>query len=115
MALSSLEAAKKAAQAADEKSAEDILILDMAGISILADYFVICSGSSTTQVNAIVKSITGELKEETELSRKEGTDSARWAVLDYGDLLVHVFHDEQREYYQLEKLWGDAERIDWQE
>ena len=113
MALRSLEAAKEAAQAADEKSAEDILILEMAGISILADYFVICSGSSTTQVNAIVKSITGELKEEVELRRKEGADSARWAVLDYGDLLVHVFHDEQREYYQLEKLWGDAERIDW--
>ncbi|MBM7556214.1 ribosome silencing factor [Halanaerobacter jeridensis] len=113
MALNSLDVAKKAAKAADEKSAEDILVLGMDGISILADYFVICSGTSTTQVNAIVNSIEGELEEKIELIRKEGTDGARWAVLDYGDVIIHVFHDEQREYYQLEKLWGDAERIDW--
>ena len=113
MGISPLQAAKQAARAADDKSAENILVLDMAGISILADYFIICSGTSTTQVNAIVNSIEGELEEQVELIRKEGTDSARWAVLDYGDVIVHVFHDEQREYYQLEKLWGDAERIDW--
>ena len=107
--------AELAAQAAADKSAADITVLDMDGVSILADYFVICSGSSTTQVNAIIKSIQGDLEDEVELRRKEGTDSARWAVLDYGDIIVHVFHDEQREYYQLEKLWGDADKLEWSE
>ncbi|MGM0502142.1 MAG: ribosome silencing factor [Bacillota bacterium] len=115
MEHNSQELAKKAAGAAADKSAEDIIVLDMDGISILADYFVICSGTSTTQVNAIIKSVQGDLEEEIELIRKEGTDNARWAVLDYGDIIIHIFHDEQREYYQLEKLWGDAERIEWSE
>jgi len=115
MELSSQELAKTAALAADDKGAEDIKVLELEGISILADYFVICSGTSTTQVNAIIKSIQGALEDDIELQSKEGTDKARWAVLDYADVIVHVFHDQQREYYQLDELWGDATKIEWSE
>ena len=110
------EMANEIAQAADEKKAADILVLDVKGISILADYFVICSGSSNVQVRAIVNSIESKLEEkEVYPQHKEGIDSAEWAVLDYADVIVHVFHEDHREYYQLEKLWGDAKKVDWQQ
>ncbi|MCK8815900.1 ribosome silencing factor [Natroniella sulfidigena] len=107
--------AKEIAKAADDKKAEDIRILNVKGISILADYFIICSGTSDTQVQAIANSIEHILEEqEIYVKNKEGIDIGNWVVLDYADVIVHVFHQEQREYYKLEKLWGDAKELEWQ-
>ena len=101
------ELAKKVAEAADDKKAEDIKVLDMRGVSILADYFIICSGAADTQVRAIINSVEDVLEEEgIYVKNKEGIDEGRWAVLDYADVIVHVFHKNEREHYQLEKLWG---------
>lgn len=102
------------ADTADDKKAIDISILDLTEISILTDYFVICSGKTDTQVKAIARAVMDEVEEESELEllRKEGLDAARWVLLDYGDVIVHVFHKEEREFYELERLWGDAEELD---
>jgi ribosome-associated protein len=94
---------------ADDKRARNIVILDMQGISTMADYFIICHGSSEKQVQAIAREIKDEAaKENVDVRRMEGFESARWVLVDLGDIIVHVFHKEEREYYQLEKLWGDA-------
>ena len=114
MEISTDQLAKMIAANADDKKAENILVLDMRGITTLADYFVLCNGTSSTQVQAIVRSIEDGLAEEDiKPIRKEGLDSYQWVVLDYADVMVHVFDQEQREYYDLEKLWGDADQIDW--
>ena len=115
MEFTTRELATKIAHKADDKKAEEILLFDMREITTVADYFVICSGSSNTQVQAIVRSIEDGLKEEVGSSpvRKEGLDENQWVVLDYADVLVHVFQSEKREYYNLEKLWGDAEAVEW--
>jgi len=101
--------ARTAALAAASKKAEDISVLDIRDVSILADYFVICSGNSTTQV----KSITDEIRDKMQeagyiLDHVEGYKEEKWVLLDYGDVVVHVFHSREREFYNLEKLWGDA-------
>nr|WP_141677989.1 ribosome silencing factor [Orenia metallireducens] len=109
------ELAKKVAEAADDKKAEDIKVLDMRGVSILADYFIICSGAADTQVRAIINSVEDALEAEgVYVKNKEGIDEGRWAVLDYADVIVHVFHKDERDHYQLEKLWGDATEVTWQ-
>lgn len=101
--------------AAQEKNAEELTVLDMKGITTLADYFVICNGTSTPHVRAIFNSIIDNLEEaDIELQHKEGTDEYRWVVLDYADVIVHIFHPEERQLYNLEKLWGDAERVNWE-
>lgn len=104
--------ARTAALAAASKKAEDISVLDIRNVSILADYFVICSGNSTTQV----KSITDEIRDKMQeagyiLDHVEGYKEEKWVLLDYGDVVVHVFHSREREFYNLEKLWGDANVI----
>ncbi|GAB6100229.1 ribosome silencing factor [Halanaerocella petrolearia] len=106
------ELAKKIVEGAKDKNAEELAVLDMRGITTLADYFVICNGTSTPHVRAIFNSIEDNLQEEEiEVLHKEGTDENRWVVLDYADVIVHVFHKEERELYNLEKLWGDAEEV----
>lgn len=113
MEINSEKLAQNIAKAASEKKANDIEILDVRGISVLADYFIICSGSSNTQVRAIINEVEGALaKEEIYPKSKEGTDSGMWAVLDYADAIVHVFHDSKRENYKLEELWGDAKKVE---
>ena len=96
-------------KAADDKRAEDIVVLDMKGVSLIADYFLICHGNSDKQVQAIAR----ELKDSAEekgytVKRLEGFDQARWILVDLGDVVAHVFHKEERGYYNLERLWGDA-------
>jgi ribosome-associated protein len=96
-------------KAADDKRAEQIVALNMKGISLIADYFVICHGNSDKQVQAIAK----EMKEKAEelgysVKRMEGYDEARWILVDLGDVVAHVFHRDERSYYNLERLWGDA-------
>lgn len=98
-----------AVKAADDKRAEDIVVLNMQGISLVADYFVICHGNSDKQVQAIAR----EMKEKVEemgfsIKRVEGFDEARWILVDLGDVVAHIFHKDDRSYYNLERLWGDA-------
>ena len=97
------------AKAADSKRAEDLIALNMNGISLIADYFLICHGNSDKQVQAIAR----EMKEQAEengvnVRRLEGFDEARWILIDLGDVVAHVFHKDERSYYNLERLWGDA-------
>ncbi|MCS0786643.1 ribosome silencing factor [Cytobacillus pseudoceanisediminis] len=98
-----------AVKAADDKRAEDITVLNMKGISLISDYFVICHGNSDKQVQAIAR----EMKEKSEehgfaVKRMEGFDEARWILVDMGDIVAHIFHKDERSYYNLERLWGDA-------
>jgi ribosome-associated protein len=98
-----------AVKAADDKRAEDIMVLNMKGISLIADYFIICHGNSDKQVQAIAREIREKAEElGYSLKRMEGFDEARWVLIDIGDVVVHVFHKEERSYYNLERLWGDA-------
>lgn len=104
-----------AVKAADDKKAEDIVALNMQGISLIADYFVICHGNSDKQVQAIAREIKEKVEENGyNVKRVEGFDEARWVLLDLGDVIVHVFHSEERSYYNLERLWGDAPLVDIQ-
>ncbi len=105
-----------AAKAADDKRAEEILVLDMKGISLISDYFIICHGNSDKQVQAIAR----EMKEKVEengatVRRMEGFDEARWVLVDMGDVVAHIFHKDDRSYYKLERLWGDAPEVSLQE
>lgn len=105
----------RAARAADEKKAEDVIILDMADLTVLTDYFVICSGSTNAQVWAIIEAVEKSLAEEGVYPlRREGDHVSRWALMDYGGVVVHVFHHAERDYYRLEELWKQAPRVDWQ-
>jgi len=109
--LNSLGTARLCADAADSKKAFDIMILDLRGLTSITDYFVICSGSSTTQVRAIADSIGHALAEAgIRPSHVEGEGEATWVLMDYGDVVVHVFEEQTRSYYSLEKLWGEAPR-----
>lgn len=97
------------AAAASDKKARDIVILDMEGVSLVTDHFVICSANSTTQVQAIADNIEEKLAEQDiKLLRKEGYREARWILMDYGDCVVHIFVEDDRRFYNLERLWGDA-------
>ncbi|MCL4491057.1 MAG: ribosome silencing factor [Nitrospirae bacterium] len=89
-----------------------MVILELKGLTVIADYFVICSGDSTTQVRAVVDHIEESLKKHgLRPSKIEGMSNARWVLMDYGDIIVHVFESETRDYYELEKFWLDAPRI----
>lgn len=110
--VNALETAQLCAEGADSKKAFDILIIDIREFTVIADYFVICSGSSTTQVNAIADSIGHTLAQAgIHYSHVEGEAAANWVLMDYGDVIVHVFEEQTRTYYSLEKLWGEAPRI----
>ncbi|MEH6974285.1 MULTISPECIES: ribosome silencing factor [unclassified Bacillus (in: firmicutes)] len=100
---------KIAAEACDDKRAEDIIAMNMQGISLVADYFLICHGNSDKQVQAIAREIKDRAEENgIDVKKMEGFDEARWILIDLGDVIAHVFHKEERGYYNLEKLWGDA-------
>ncbi|OIQ12063.1 ribosome silencing factor [Neomoorella thermoacetica] len=104
--------AQLAAQAVLEKKGIDPVILDLQGITLIADYFVIASGTSTVQVQAIAGRVEEILDEAgVELLHREGLEAARWVLLDYGAVVVHIFLEEERRFYDLERLWGDARRI----
>lgn len=100
---------RRAAQAARDKNALDVVVLDVRTVSSVADYFLICSGRSTTHVETIAEAIRLELKTEGHRPlHAEGAAGSGWMLLDYGDVLAHVFLEETRVYYALERLWGDA-------
>ena len=101
------ELAKRIADVASEEKAVDVVVLDVREMTVLADYFVIASGRSTIQVKMIAENIEDILLEEGYRAlRREGFNEGRWIVLDYGSVIVHVFRQQEREYYQLEKLWA---------
>ena len=96
-------------EAASDKQAIDIVMLDMRGLSTFADYFVICSGDSERQIEAIYDEIHRLLsKEGVALRRREGTVDSGWILMDFGDIIIHIFAPTEREYYQLERLWSKA-------
>lgn len=98
--------------AADSKKANDIKILNVRDISPITDYFVICSAPSTVQVKAIADEVEDKLvKEGFNLYHKEGYSTGRWVLLDFGDVIIHVFHEEDRAFYNIEKVWVDGEVI----
>lgn len=106
--------AKLAARVADQKKANDILLKNLRGLTIVTDYFLICSSESIRGVRALSDAITEGLeKEKVRVHHVEGYQEAQWILLDYGDLVVHVFLDELRRFYQLENLWGDAPEVDF--
>lgn len=99
-------------ETAESKKAQNTLVLDIRGLSVVADYFVICHGNSEIQVQAIAKEIQDQaFKKGLNPKPMEGYDEARWVLIDLGDIIVHVFHKEEREYYHLEKLWADADQL----
>lgn len=101
------------AEASDDRKAENIIALDMQGLSSVADYFIICHGNNERQVQAIAKSVKEALeKEGINVQRLEGLEQARWVLVDTGDVVCHIFHKDERYYYNLERLWGDAVRVD---
>ena len=107
------EMALAAAKALDSKKGRDIKVLEIDKITTLADYFVICSGGSNTQINALCDEVEKELDKlgETPLHR-EGYRGGTWVLLDYGCVVVHIFNDEARKFYSLEHLWADGEEVD---
>ncbi|TVY00485.1 ribosome silencing factor [Cohnella terricola] len=112
MAGSSDQLLKTVINAAEEKKAHDLVALNLQGISLVADYFVICHGNSDTQV----LSIATEIRKTAEMAghnvRIEGQDTARWVLVDMGDVVAHIFHRDEREYYHLERLWSDAKAVE---
>lgn len=100
---------KQVVRAADDKRAADIITLDITGVSFMADYFVICEGSSERQVQAIARGIKDDVEKSGGVVRRvEGFEQGRWILVDIGDVICHVFHQEERNHYNLERLWGDA-------
>lgn len=107
-----LEILEHVAEACDDKRAEDIIVLDMKNVSLVADYFLICHGTNERQVQAIARSIKDAAGEEgIDVKRLEGFEQARWILVDIGDIVCHIFHKDERSYYNLERLWGDASRV----
>ena len=95
------------------KKAHDIVKIYVAEKTVLADYFVICGGSSTSQVKALCEYVDeGMSKLGVEVKRRDGESEGRWAVMDFGDCIVHIFNDETRLFYHLERLWGDESTIE---
>lgn len=111
--MTSLEQAKAIVKVMDSKKAKDIKLVEIKELSSLGDYFVIASASNTTQVKAIADEVEDEMtKLGIEPNRVEGRQSAQWILLDYYDVMVHIFLEESRNFYNLERLWSDAPQVD---
>ncbi len=101
-----------AVKALSERKAENLVVLDMRGRIPFADFFIVCHGSSERQVRSLADAVAANVREEVHVSpRKEGDAGAEWILLDYGDMLIHVFSENAREFYRLERLWGDAPHL----
>lgn len=111
--MTSLEMVKKTVKALDNKKAQDIQVIKIDDLSPIADYFVIATGSSTTQVKALADEVDYQMSQaKIEPKRVEGYQSATWILLDYGDVVVHVFFSQARDFYSLERLWSDGQNLD---
>lgn len=104
---------KTIVKALDSKRAEDIQVLEIRDLTVIADYFIIANGTSTTQTKALADEVEFKLKEQgTAPERVEGYQGTNWIILDYGDIVVHIFYKETRSFYNLERLWKDAKQLD---
>lgn len=111
--LTPAEIAAIAAKALDDKKAKDVMVLKTAEQTVLADYFVICNGTSAPHIKALVDEVDKQLSEAGEPPiRREGLRSDIWVLMDFGSVIVHVFTDEARKFYNLERLWSDSQVID---
>lgn len=111
--LTSQELLKAAAAVLAGRKAEDIAAIDIRSVSILADYFLLCSGGSTTQVRTLAEELEFKLSQQgVEPRRVEGAQTASWIIVDYGDVVVHIFHRDTRAFYNLERLWADGQPVD---
>lgn len=109
---SSLEQTRRAAQICLEYKAQDVVVLDLRGVSDMTDYFIVASGTSDTHVRAIGEHLSEDMKKEgSPAHHVEGLQQGRWVLLDFVDFVVHVFHPSLRAFYQLERLWGDAMEV----
>ncbi len=116
MEITQNEKLKTIIKAMDSKLADDIQVIEIGDLTIVADYFVIANGDSTTQTKAIADEVDFQLGQKgIPPLRTEGYSGATWIVLDYGDIVVHVFNKETRNYYNLERLWSDGKSIDVEE
>ncbi len=110
--LAAKEKALRAQTALADKRAVDPVVLDMREITLITDYFIICHGTSTVHIRALGDVVAEALKEDgVRPHGVEGRDEGRWMLLDYGDVIVHIFGEEEREFYSLERLWSDAPRV----
>lgn len=111
--MNSEELMKKIVAVLSKRKTDNIKVLDISSLTTIADYFVICNGSSSTQIKSLADEVEEKLKEEnTELYSKEGFSDASWILLDYSTVVVHIFNPEQREFYSIENLWSDASDVD---
>ena len=116
MELSGSEIAEIGARAALDRKANNVVVLDLRGLSSVTDFFVICSGNSDTHVEGIADIIEEKLDEHgVKLWHREGGRRAPWILLDYIDVIVHVFTEDARDFYSLERLWGDAVKVTYDE
>lgn len=97
-----------------EKKAKDIVLLNVRNLTTLTDYFIICHGTSETQIKALANNVLDKTNEVLgeKAWKKEGMDARRWIILDYVNVVVHIFNEEKREYYGIERMWNDAERTE---
>ena len=112
--MTSEELARLCAACAADKHAEEVVVLDLRGISTFTDFFVICSGTSEPQLKAIAGGITERIRDEHHLKPNavDGYPLSQWVIVDYGSVVVHIFHEVKRELYSLEDLWSDAPRLE---
>ena len=112
-ALSSLEIAQRAASILIEHKANDVVLLSLEGVSDMTDYFLIASGTSDTHVRSLGNSVLEDMKRDSAqmAHHVEGLSQGRWVLLDYVDVVVHIFHPTLRSFYQIERLWADAETV----
>lgn len=111
--MESREMAKLTVKALEDKKGEDIRVIDISAVSVLADYFIIASGSNTNQVQALCDNVAEELGRQGVHSKQvEGYESANWILLDFGDIIVHVFDKENRLFYDLERIWRDGKTVE---
>lgn len=112
----SREMTKLAIAALEDKKAEDIRIIDITEVSVLADYFIIASGSNTSQIQALTDSVEEKLgRAGYHMKQVEGYDSANWVLMDFGDIIVHIFDKENRLFYNLERIWRDGKAVELSE
>ncbi len=109
---SALDVARRIVELAEDKKAADIVLLDLGGLTTLADYFVVCSGGSERQLDAIANGIVGGMRDEKiRPFGREGTPASHWVLVDFGIVIVHIFTPPERDFYQLEKHWSEARTI----
>lgn len=110
--MTSTEKMKTVVRHLDSKKAKDLAALHVSGLTLLADYFIICSATSTTQAKALADTLEEVMDQHgVSLFKKEGRQGFDWILMDYSDVVVHIFNQETREFYSLEKLWSDAEEV----